>query len=95
MTTESLKKALNVRGSPIPCVVDKIPPGVLSQKTIKVKVSKRLYLSKYKRYYTKTYKRLVHYDSFDSPIEVGDKVLIYNCRRISAHKSAICYGRLE
>ena len=73
----------------ISCVVFKI--GKKSPaKTMTVINRVRLYDGKYKRYYFSTYKRLVHYEGSD--LKVGDRVLIYNTKRISAHKSAICYG---
>lgn len=59
-------------------------------KTLMVIRSVMIYDSKYKRYYTKTYKRMIHYQG-DS-LSIGDTVRYYNCKRISTHKSAICYG---
>ena len=79
------------KGKPIACEIAKIPPNLKTQKTISVFLKKKILDEKYKRYYTKTYKRLVHYDR-EIPLKVGDKVLIHECRRISGHKSAICYG---
>ena len=83
---------LNTRKTIQDCLVVKIPSNIKVQKTIVVSITKKLLNSKYKRHYTNTYTRLVHYEE-DSPLQKGDKVTIHECRRISAHKSAICYGK--
>lgn len=83
---------LNTRKTIQDCLVVRVPPNLKTQKTIVVSISKKLTNSKYKRDYTNTYSRLVHYEE-DTPLQKGDKVTIHECRRISAHKSAICYGK--
>ena len=70
--------------------VDRVPVTTPS-KSIRVKREMRLYDSKYKRYYRKTYHRWVHYEG--SLLKVGDLVTIYTCKLISGHKSAICYDK--
>lgn len=82
----------NKRSEGIKCKISKIPSNLKNQKTIVVSMTKKLLNSKYKRYYLKTYSRLVHYEGED-PISVGEQIMIHECRRISAHKSAIYYGK--
>ena len=84
-------KSITNKINPIRGEIVKVPKNMELSKTITVMLKKRILDSKYKRYYTKNYKRLVHYVGTES-LKVGQMISFYNCRRISAHKSAICYG---
>ena len=69
--------------------VYKIHAHVAKSKTIKVVFEKKLFDSKYKRYYKKRYYRLVHYDPQQEPLlKELDTVQIVDVKRISARKSA-------
>lgn len=74
----------------------KIQKFIEVRKTVKVQVEKRLYDSKYKRYYVKTYQYLVHYDpnlpGVNKNLSEGDIVKVFHCRRLSPKKSKITQG---
>ena len=75
----------------------KLPKDLEKQKTVVVGIKKRLYISKYKRFYFKTFKYQVHCDINDEQLnkkgvkelKIGQEVGFVNTRRISATKSSV------
>lgn len=77
--------------------VTKLPIDLEKQKTITVKITKRVYMNKYKRFYKKTYKYHVHCDlsvkkynqKNISKVLLNDMVFCTPTRRISKTKSHV------
>ena len=83
--------------------VIKIPKDLEKQKTIKVSITERAYLKKYKRFYKKTKTYHVHCDLKNEKlnptglksISLKDKVYCVYTRKISKTKSSVVYSKVE